>query len=360
MQGKENEDTSKSWWWTKQTKQYLHVASVEHQPTTDDINYCPSYKVKEFQDMLESRYKNLYIPSQNLSLDESLIRAFGRMKFKVRIVTKAARYGIKLYVITDATSAFVLKVIIYTGKTTYTPSEKEDEKKTVMVVKELCKDYAGTHRTIFVDRFYTSMDLLKALDKMGLYVTGTVMRNRLPKELQIFKTTKMFKQMNRGDFESHLYKYQTDNGEVKNYGMVAWKDRDIVYAMSSAANNYKMDECTRRSANGLIKLKRPIIISEYNTYMGGVDLADMRRLHCNSTIMGQHRWWLKLFFYLLDVGTSNSVVLFREATGNKMNLSEFKTELVRKLLGERICKPAISLDTPEVHVLVKAGDHRHL
>jgi hypothetical protein len=139
------------------------------------------------------------------------------MKFKVRIVTKAARYGIKLYVVTDASSAFVLKVIIYTGKTTYTQSEnEEDKKKTVMVVKELCKDFEGSHRTIFVDRFYTSMDLLKALDKMGLYVTGTVMKNRLPKELTIFKTTKMFKQMTRGDFKSHVYKYMTTDGEEKN------------------------------------------------------------------------------------------------------------------------------------------------
>ena len=44
----------------------------------------------------------------------------------------------------------------------------------------------------------------------------------------------------------------------------------------------------------------------------------------------------------------------------KLNLSEFKTELVKKLLGERICKPAISLDAPEVHELVKSEDHRHL
>jgi hypothetical protein len=29
--------------------------------------------------------------------------------------------------------------------------------------------------------------------------------------------------------------------------------------------------------------------------MGGVDLVDMRRLHCNLTIMGQNQWWLKLF-----------------------------------------------------------------
>jgi hypothetical protein len=75
---------------------YLHVASLQEQPNKNDENYNPSYKVKELQDMLESRYTTLYTPGENLSLDESLIRAFGRMKFKVRIITKSARYGIKL------------------------------------------------------------------------------------------------------------------------------------------------------------------------------------------------------------------------------------------------------------------------
>ena len=105
----------------------LHVCSLEKQPSTDDPNYDPIYKVKEFKESLESRFEKLYIPGEKLSLDETLVRAFGRMKFKVRIITKAARYGIKLYVISDAVTSFVLKVIVYPGKSTY--NNVEDEKK---------------------------------------------------------------------------------------------------------------------------------------------------------------------------------------------------------------------------------------
>jgi hypothetical protein len=54
-------------------------------------------------------------------------------------------------------------------------------------------------------------------------------------------------------------------------------------------------------------IQRPISIAHYNQYMGGVDLADMRRLHCNSTIMV-----VEAFFNLLDVGTSNALVLHKE------------------------------------------------
>jgi hypothetical protein len=80
--------------------------------------------------------------------------------------------------------------------------------------------------------------------------------------------------------------------------------------------------------------------------MGGVDLADMRHLHCNSTIMGQNRWWLKLFFHFLDVGTSNALVLYNESvksclqqettTHTPMNIVEFKMKLVEDLVGRSI------------------------
>ena len=68
--------------------------------------------------------------------------------------------------------------------------------------------------------------------------------------------------------------------------------------------------------------------------MGGVDLADMRRFHCNSTLMGQNRCWLKLFFYNLDVGTANALVLYLAAMEcNVMNIAEFKQKTVLGLIG---------------------------
>ena len=70
--------------------------------------------------------------------------------------------------------------------------------------------------------------------------------------------------------------------------------------------------------------------------MGGVNLADMRRLHCNSTILGKHRWWLKFFFYLLDVGTSNALVLYKETGVRQMNIIEFKEALIMSFVGAKL------------------------
>ena len=132
------------------------------------------------------------MPGRQLLLDETLIQTFGRIKFKVQIILKAASYGIKLYVLTDVQTAFVLKIIIYTGKSTYQHTIDANEKKTVSIVKELCRHLAGTHRTIFVDRFYTSIELMRELKQMDLYLTGTLMKNRIPKEMVIARSSREF------------------------------------------------------------------------------------------------------------------------------------------------------------------------
>ena len=91
--------------------------------------------------------------------------------------------------------------------------------------------------------------------------------------------------------------------------------------------------------------------------MGGVDLADMRRLNCNSTIMGLHRWWLKLFFYLLDVGTSNALVLYRAATNDKINVVKYKEKLVQMWIGDRLSH----VERPIVlHKLVRRENNQRL
>jgi Transposase IS4 len=135
--------------------------------------------------------------------------------------------------------------------------------------------------------------------------------------------------------------------------------------MTSKGNTHNKGTCIRRSQDGLIEIERPELIGDYNKYMGGVDLADMRRLHCNSTIMEQHCWWLKLFFYLLDVGTANALVLYREAMNNettnktttKITIVEFKAKLVNMLVGNKISKPVVL--EPTVHEMIRTH-RRHI
>jgi hypothetical protein len=78
-----------------------------------------------------------------------------------------------------------LRVLVYTGQYTYnnTITDPEEElSKTVKVCKEVCSPYKGSHRVVYVDRFYTSVHLVKELEEIELYVTGTMMSNRIPSD----------------------------------------------------------------------------------------------------------------------------------------------------------------------------------
>ena len=75
----------------------------------------------------------------------------------------------------------------------------------------------------------------------------------------------------------------------KKYGLVQWKGRDIVHALTNCTRTSEKDACCKRLAQGRILLERPKVISECNASMGGVGAADMRRLNCDSTLMGKHR-----------------------------------------------------------------------
>jgi hypothetical protein len=250
-----------------------------------------------------------------------------------------------------------MNILVYTGQYTYNNSVTNDEetKKTVKVCKELLNPYKGSHRVVYVDRFYTSIELVKELEKMNLYVTGTVMSNRIPADVRITKRSREFQAMERGDHKMHVYEYKKDDGEKSKVGLVCWKDKDIVYCLTNATNTEPTGHCFRRSQSGKICISRPTAIELYNSSMGGVDVADQRRLHCNSSVKGLHRWWLKLFFYLLDVGTSNALVLFNESTDSSYNIVRFKKELVYAFVGHKIS--AIP-EEPTLEHSLQRGDSR--
>jgi Transposase IS4 len=107
-----------------------------------------------------------------------------------------------------------------------------------------------------------------------------------------------------------------------------------LFNYSSIENTTEKGECYRRTAGGITLLERPKVIEEYNQFMGGFDLSD-QIFYSNSMIIGQYRWWLKFFFYALDVGTSNALALYKNKEHN-CYIMEFKNKLVKTFTGTRM------------------------
>src|SRR5210317_1867360 len=81
--------------------------------------------------------------------------------------------------------------------------------------------------------------------------------------------------------------------------------------------------------------------------MGGVNLEDMKRLYCETRLHGLRRWWIRIFFYYLDVSILNAAILYGKANGEAPpNLFHMKAHLVEHILNTIVRKEVIPAQLP--------------
>jgi len=107
--------------------------------------------------------------------------------------------------------------------------------------------YVGTYRTIYVDHFYTSIELMKSLADQNLFVTGTMMQNRLLPGVRVNQAT--YKKMKRGQVLKKKFVYKKLDGTQAKAGLTCWRDsKKLVYCLSNNSANVGMDSCHQRMA----------------------------------------------------------------------------------------------------------------
>ena len=98
----------------------------------------------------------------------------------------------------------------------------------------------------------------------------------------------------------------------------------------------KISTVSRRAKGQSAKISVPCqeIIKGYNSGMGGVDLLDEKtvayRLDCKSS---SGRYYLRLFFDLMDISVVNSHIIYKELNPKGMELLDFKIVLAKSLVG---------------------------
>lgn len=123
----------------------------------------------------------MYAPSQNLSLDETLIKFKERVQFRQFLSLRRNRFGLKGFVTADSSNGYVINTIIYTGKEG--PAASKDLAS--LVVPQVIEPYTNLGYRLYVDNWYTSIPLFLELERRGILACGTVRLNRkyLPKDI---------------------------------------------------------------------------------------------------------------------------------------------------------------------------------
>jgi len=114
-------------------------------------------------------------PKQNLCIDESLVKFMGRLAFKQYIQNKRDRFGIKEFKLCIS-PFYTIAMKVYCGK-------EVDNMLNVgnvgsSIVMELAKPYLDNGRTIYVDNWYSSVELAELLQARKTYLVGTLRQNR--------------------------------------------------------------------------------------------------------------------------------------------------------------------------------------
>ena len=288
------------------------------------------YKIRPVLNALREEFlKVQQTPKQ--SVDEVMVGYKGKMAGNLRqyIRSKPTKWGYKLFC-RASSDGFVHDLILYQGATTFPshPSQlEEDEKKmplSTQVVSVLARSMPeGEPAGIYADNFFTSLDLVRHLQKKGIRYTGTARDNRIGKPCLRTNEDMGHTSVKRGEVDYCA----SDDGIIA----LKWKDNKVVTLLSNDKGVAPMGTVKRycKDTKKRDPISCPSVILSYNAHMGGIDKSDML-VSLYKTPMKSKRWYLRLFAYCIDVALVNAWLLYRRDCGSLkekwMPLKQFRLD----------------------------------
>ena len=173
------------------------------------------------------------------------------------------------------------------------------------IVYQLTKPLHGKHHQVFIDNYFSTVPLMEYLLHHQVYCCGTIRSDRkyLPKNLKTEKT------LQRGEFD-----YCVSDGGLVFY---KWKDNKVVTLLSNFHGTESATVLQKQKDGRRINFNCLVAIKDYNTYMGGVDKADML-ISSYGLSRKSKKWWHRIFFGLIDRALCNAFIAFNKITKAKM------------------------------------------
>ncbi|XP_045540910.1 piggyBac transposable element-derived protein 4 isoform X1 [Papilio machaon] len=278
-------------------------------------------KIKMMIDHAREKFKSTFMPGRKLCIDESIVPFKGRLVMKQYLPKKRNRFGIKLFVLCDVKTGYIVDFIVYCGVETQVEL-LQNLGLTGSVVNELLKDYYYCNRELYVDNWYSSPRLFLHLHQRGTYACGTVKSNR--------KGMPSFERLKRGETAAYASPPLL---------ALKWQDKKTVLMLSTFHDDKIVPSNSVDYSTGLPKLK-PQCVVDYTGNMGSVDTSDMMTstLGC---IRKSKKWHKKLGFHVIDMFMLNAFFLFKIMKNNtNCSFADFQLSVIRQLI-EKYKQPAI-------------------
>ena len=330
------------------SKQHLFSTPIFHRLMRRDrfehirkmIHFCDPYnedpsdglrKLRTTMDYLMYKFMNTYTPERNIAIDEYLSLWKGRLSFRVYIPNKRERYGIKLYMLCESQTGYLLKFIIYTGATTTYPDAPpdlltsfDDHKSPSKVVLSLLTGYVNAGYCVTLDNYYTSPELAKELVNLGTDCYGTLRKKQgLPVDFWLWKLIKG---------EQPIKQFDDDIMVLRWNDVTKTKSVKIVSMLSTVHPGNLVDSGKVNRLSGE-KIMKPDVIVDYNKTMGGVDLLSRVIIPYSVQRKGV-KWYRKIAELFVDAAVYNSYVIYKKLNPDEHHIDHlsYRMKLIEELV----------------------------
>ena len=322
---------------------------------------------------LNTNSSNLLQPARSLSIDEIMVKFYGRSVLRQYIKAKPNKYGIKLWSICCACCGYSLAQDLYLGSTVESVGGRD-------VVLQLANPYLDKGHIIYCDRFFSHLDLAAYLRSRRTGMVGTSALTQLPSDLQ-YLVTNMHPL-------TWAYKWFMCQAKLKHRPkigpteqlqatepvcLLVWMDKkyrtadkQVIFITNCipaipTSPSQQFHQKNIRDANKQYTrqhIPSPPILKAYNYRMGGVDKHD-RLVGHHSIPLTSKRGYIKIFLHILDSACVNAYILYKcskqtkqqwnSAANRKHTLAWFKESVILSLCGSftsRIYTPSVKPVNP--------------
>ena len=322
------------------------------------------HKIRALVEHLNTKQQALYIPSQDLSVDESCVPYKGK-KCPLSIQynpNKPNKHHIKVWVLAEAKqqqlyspdvtmvtstadstiseeskvwkiesdrlpSGYPVEFVFFCGKEGSAShghaavNTLETQANGDSVVRGLTDSLflrcPGKYH-IFFDNYFSTESLVHHLAKSGMYGTGTIRESRTGVLASGINVGKL---KIPGESVLRVREFPSSVELDSYYSLVRWKDKKEVLVISSGFRA-SMGGVSERLPGGGIALKKcPLPICGYRQCMNGVDLFD-HRLQSYAPKIISHAWWQAIWVYLLGMSLVSMHHLYK-SIGGKLGPKKF-------------------------------------
>ncbi|XP_076160840.1 piggyBac transposable element-derived protein 4 isoform X2 [Ptiloglossa arizonensis] len=279
------------------------------------------FKIQPVLEYFVNKFKTVYKPKQQLSLEEGMITWSGRLKFRNYKPCKIVKCGLLVRMVRESDTGYICNMEIYSD-------ERKSLDETVLSI--LGPNLELWHH-VYQDNYYNSVLIANTLLEHKTRVCGTIRVNRgLPQSLQDEAST-----LKKGEIVFRR------KGDIL---LLIWKDAREV-RMISTIHDASFCSTGRKNRDSGEEIIKPMCIVQYNAYMKGLDLADQYFSYCNI-LRKSAKWTKNVVLYLINCGLFNSFKIFQTLNPqSKIKYKQFLLVVARDWITPKGTEESIDLES---------------